>query len=165
MGRIDKDNYYLDIAETVLERSTCSRKHYGAIIVRNDEIIATGYNGAPRGRINCTDLGYCLRQKLGIPSGQRYELCRSVHAEANAIISAARKETLGGTLYLVGRDVESGKLHSDPQPCAMCRKLILNAGLSKVVMRNTETQYTVAHVEDWIRCDDSILGPDFTLED
>ena len=165
MGRIDKENYYLDIAETVLERSTCARKHYGAIIVRNDEIIATGYNGAPRGRINCTDLGYCLRQKLGIPSGQRYELCRSVHAEANAIISAARKETLGGTLYLVGRDAETGALHPDPQPCAMCRKLILNAGLSKVVMRNTETQYTVAHVEDWIRCDDSILGPDFTLDD
>ena len=165
MGRIDKENYYLDIAETVLERSTCARKHYGAIIVRNDEIIATGYNGAPRGRINCTDLGYCLRQRLGIPSGQRYELCRSVHAEANAIISAARKETLGGTLYLVGRDAETGALHPDPQPCAMCRKLILNAGLSKVVMRNTETQYTVAHVEDWIRCDDSILGPDFTLDD
>ena len=165
MGRIDKENYYLDIAETVLERSTCARKHYGAIIVRNDEIIATGYNGAPRGRINCTDLGYCLRQKLGIPSGQRYELCRSVHAEANAIISAARKETLGGTLYLVGRDAETGALHPDSQPCAMCRKLILNAGLSKVVMRNTETQYTVAHVEDWIRCDDSILGPDFTLDD
>ena len=165
MDRISKENYYLDIAETVLERSTCARKHYGAIIVRNDEIIATGYNGAPRGRINCTDLGYCLRQKLGIPSGQRYELCRSVHAEANAIISAARKETLGGTLYLVGRDAETGALHPDPQPCAMCRKLILNAGLSKVVMRNTETQYTVAHVEDWIRCDDSILGPDFTLDD
>ena len=165
MGRIDKENYYLDIAETVLERSTCARKHYGAIIVHNDEIIATGYNGAPRGRINCTDLGYCLRQRLGIPSGQRYELCRSVHAEANAIISAARKETLGGTLYLVGRDAETGALHPDPQPCAMCRKLILNAGLSKVVMRNTETQYTVAHVEDWIRCDDSILGPDFTLDD
>ena len=165
MARIDKENYYLDIAETVLERSTCARKHYGAIIVRNDEIISTGYNGAPRGRINCTDLGYCLRQKLGVPSGQRYELCRSVHAEANAIISAARKETLGGTLYLVGRDVETGTLHPDPQPCAMCRKLILNAGLDKVVMRNTETGYTVAHVEDWIRCDDSILGPDFTLED
>ena len=165
MARIDKENYYLDIAETVLERSTCARKHYGAIIVRNDEIIATGYNGAPRGRINCTDLGYCLRQKLGVPSGQRYELCRSVHAEANAIISAARKETLGGTLYLVGRDVETGTLHPDPQPCAMCRKLILNAGLDKVVMRNTETGYTVAHGVDWIRCDDSILGPDFTLED
>ena len=165
MQRIEKENYYLDIAETVLERSTCLRRQYGAIIVRNDEIVATGYNGAPRGRKNCSDLGRCVRVQLQVPRGERYELCRSVHAEANAIISAARKETLGGTLYLVGRDVESGKLHPDPQPCAMCRKLILNAGLSKVVMRNTETQYTVAHVEDWIRCDDSILGPDFTLED
>ena len=163
MARIDKENYYLDIAETVLERSTCSRKHYGAIIVQNDEIVSTGYNGAPRGRINCTDLGYCLRQKLGVPSGQRYELCRSVHAEANAIISAARKETIGGTLYLVGRDVESGELHDDPQPCAMCRRLILNAGLKKVVMRNAKDRYTVAHVEDWIRDDDSILDPDTTF--
>ena len=165
MARIDKENYYLDIAETVLERSTCSRKHYGAIIVQNDEIVSTGYNGAPRGRINCTDLGYCLRQKLGVPSGQRYELCRSVHAEANAIISAARKETLGGTLYLVGRDVESGELHDDPHPCSMCRRLILNAGLKKVVMRNSRDRYTVAHVEDWIRDDDSILDPELTLED
>ena len=82
MSRLDKENYYLDNAETVLERSTCARRCYGAIIVRNDEIIATGYNGAPRGRVNCTDLGYCLRKRLGIPAGQRYELCRSVHAEA-----------------------------------------------------------------------------------
>ena len=165
MGRISKENYYLDIAETVLERSTCLRRVYGAIIVNNDEIISTGYNGAPRGRVNCSELGYCTREAMKVPRGERYELCRSVHAEANAIISAARKETLGGTLYLVGRDAETGALHPDPQPCAMCRKLILNAGLSKVVMRNTETQYTVAHVEDWIRCDDSILGPDFTLDD
>lgn len=165
MARIDKENYYLDIAQTVLERSTCDRRHYGAIIVRNDEIISTGYNGAPRGRINCSDLGYCLRQKLGIPSGQRYELCRSVHAEANAIISAARNETIGGTLYLAGVDANNNELLADPQPCAMCRRLILNAGLSKVVMRNTPTDYTVAHVEDWIRDDDSILGPDFTLDD
>lgn len=164
MERIDKINYYLDIAQTVLERSTCARKHYGAIIVKNDEIIATGYNGAPRGRTNCTDLGYCLRQKLGIPSGQRYELCRSVHAEANAIISAARNDTLGGTLYLVGRDTESGALLKDPQPCSMCRRLILNAGISKVIMRNSEREYTVAHVEDWIRNDESIIGPDFTLD-
>jgi len=164
MARIDKENYYLDIAATVLERSTCARRHYGAIIVRNDEIIATGYNGAPRGRVNCTDLGYCLRQKLGIPSGQRYELCRSVHAEANAIISAARNETLGGTLYLVGRDAKTGALHPNPQPCSMCRRLIINAGLEKVVMRNSETTYTVAHVEDWIRCDESIPGDDFTLD-
>jgi len=164
MDRIDKINYYLDIAQTVLERSTCARKHYGAIIVKNDEIIATGYNGAPRGRTNCTDLGYCLRQKLGIPSGQRYELCRSVHAEANCIISAARNDTLGGTLYLVGRDTASGELLKDPQPCSMCRRLILNAGISKVIMRNSPTEYTVAHVEDWIRNDESIIGPDFTLD-
>ena len=165
MNRISKENYYLNIAQTVLERATCLRRVYGAIIVKNDEIISTGYNGSPRGRKNCVDMGFCTREAMQVPRGERYELCRSVHAEANAIISAARKETLGGTLYLVGRDVETGTLHPDPQPCAMCRKLILNAGLDKVVMRNTETGYTVAHVEDWIRCDDSILGPDFTLED
>ena len=87
MARIDKENYYLDIAETVLERSTCLRRCYGAIIVKNDEIVSTGYNGAPRGRRNCGDLGYCTREAMNIPSGQRYELCRSVHAEMNAIIS------------------------------------------------------------------------------
>ena len=85
MKRISKENYYLDIAETVLERATCLRRVYGAIIVKNDEIIATGYNGAPRGRANCVDLGYCSREAMRVPRGERYELCRSVHAEANAI--------------------------------------------------------------------------------
>ena len=93
MGRIDKENYYLDIAETVLERSTCLRRCYGAIIVKNDEIISTGYNGAPRGRANCVDLGYCSREAMQVPRGERYELCRSVHAEANAIISAQRRDS------------------------------------------------------------------------
>ena len=102
MARIDKANYYLDIAGTVLERSTGLRRCYGAIIVNNDEIISSGYNGAPRGRKNCGDLGFCTREELNIPSGERYELCRSVHAEANAIISAARQDTLGSTLYLAG---------------------------------------------------------------
>ena len=92
MERVDKTNYYLDIADTVCKRSTCLRRKYGAIIVRNDEIISTGYNGAPRGRKNCDDLKFCLRESLSVPSGQRYELCRSVHAEANAIISAARRD-------------------------------------------------------------------------
>ena len=101
MERVSKRNYYLDIAQTVLERATCLRRVYGAIIVKNDEIISTGYNGAPRGRVNCSELGYCNREQLRIPSGQRYELCRSVHAEANAIISAARRDMIGGTLYLV----------------------------------------------------------------
>ncbi len=120
MNRINKENYYLDIAQTVLERATCLRRVYGAIIVNNDEIIATGYNGAPRGRANCVDLGYCSREAMQVPRGERYELCRSVHAEANAIISAARRDIVGGTLYLVGRDARTGELLSDapPAPCA-----------------------------------------------
>lgn len=156
MGRIDKDNYYLDIAETVLERATCLRRCYGAIIVRNDEIISTGYNGAPRGRKNCVNLEYCTREALGIPSGERYELCRSVHAEANAIISAARSETIGATLYMACKNPATGELISGSTSCAMCRRLIINAGISRVVIRETKTEYTVVRVEDWIRDDDSL---------
>ena len=156
MARISKENYYLDIAATVLERSTCLRRLYGAIIVNNDEIISTGYNGAPRGRINCTDLGYCSREALKIPRGQRYELCRSVHAEANAIISAARRDMLGGTLYLVGRDARSGELLEDATPCAMCRRLIINAGIAKVVARVGEDRYQSTDVNDWIEHDETI---------
>ena len=154
MARIDKENYYLDIAETVLERSTCARKHYGAIIVRNDEIIATGYNGAPRGRINCTDLGYCLRQKLGVPSGQRYELCRSVHAEANAIISASRRDMVGGTLYLVGKNAQTGEILGDATSCAMCRRMVINAGIVRVVIRKTPTEFEIVDVAQWVEGDD-----------
>jgi dCMP deaminase len=156
MTRIDKENYYLDIAETVLERSTCLRRCYGAIIVRNDEIVATGYNGAPRGRRNCTDLGYCVREQLQVPHGERYELCRSVHAEANAIISAARSECIGGTLYLVGRDAATGEILKDATCCSMCRRLVINAGLSRVVARTGEKEYTVTPVQDWIDQDDTI---------
>ena len=156
MKRIDKENYYLDIAETVLERSTCLRRCYGAIVVKSDEIVATGYNGAPRGRKNCVDLGFCAREALNIPSGERYELCRSVHAEANAIISAARSDILGGTLYLAGRDAKTGELLHDATSCSMCRRLVINAGIERVVIRNTETEYSVVPVEDWIREDDSL---------
>ena len=127
MQRRDKMNYYLDIAETVLERSTCLRRKYGAIIVKNDEIISTGYVGAPRGRTNCTDLGYCTRVQLNIPRGERYELCRSVHAEANAIISASRGDMLGATLFLVGKEAESGELVSNASCCSMCKRLVINA--------------------------------------
>ena len=130
MKRIEKENYYLDIAETVLERSTCLRRCYGAIIVKNDEIVSTGYNGAPRGRKNCIDLGYCAREAMNIPSGQRYELCRSVHAEMNAIISAARRDTLGATLYLAGLEASSGELLHDATSCSMCRRVIINAGIT-----------------------------------
>ena len=119
MQRVDKENYYLDIAESVLERGTCLRRRYGAIIVHNDEIISTGYAGAPRGRANCSDLGYCTRQKMNIPHGQRYELCRSVHAEANAIISAARRDTIGSTLYMACRDSTTGELVPNTTCCSM----------------------------------------------
>ncbi len=156
LQRLDKENYYLNIAETVLGRSTCLRRCYGAIIVRNDEIISTGYNGAPRGRKNCIDLGYCTRDAMNVPSGQRYELCRSVHAEANAIISASRAAMLGGTLYLAGRDAKTGELLGGATSCSMCRRQIINAGIARVVIRNTPTEYTVVNTEEWIAEDDSL---------
>ena len=156
MARTDKENYYLDIADTVSKRSTCLRRQYGAIIVQNDEIVATGYNGAPRGRKNCVDAGICKRDKLGIPSGQRYELCRSVHAEANAIISAARNQCIGATLYLAGRNAKTGEILADTTPCDMCRRFIINAGIRQVVCRTGEGKSTVTHVRDWVFTDDSL---------
>ena len=156
MSRISKENYYLDIAQTVLERATCLRRVYGAIIVKNDEIISTGYNGAPRGRANCVDMGFCSREALQVPRGERYELCRSVHAEANAIISAARKDCVGGTLYLAGRDAQTGELLGDATSCSMCRRLIINAGLAKVIARTGPGTYTVTEVREWIEDDDTL---------
>ena len=156
MERISKENYYLNIAETVLERATCLRRVFGAIIVKNDEIIATGYNGAPRGRANCVDMGLCTREAMQVPRGERYELCRSVHAEANAIISAARRDMVGGTLYLVGRNAQTGQLLHDATSCAMCRRLVLNAGLARVVIRNTETEFSTVNVQDWVELEDDV---------
>ena len=156
MGRISKENYYLDIAETVLERATCLRRVYGAIIVKNDEIISTGYNGAPRGRKNCVDMGFCTREAMQVPRGERYELCRSVHAEANAIISAARRDMVGSTLYLVGKDAQTGVLLGDATSCAMCRRQVINAGISKVVIRKTDTEFEVVDVQDWVQQEDDV---------
>ena len=158
MVRRDKENYYLDIAQTVAERGTCLRRNFGAIIVKNDQIMSTGYAGAPRGRKNCSDLGFCLREKMQIPWGERYELCRSVHAEANAIIHASRADMIGGTLYLVGVDAHTGDLVSDANPCAMCKRLIINAGISRVVIRNTSDSFTAAYVQEWIEQDGSLNG-------
>ena len=155
-NRTSKDNYYLGIADAVQERSTCLRRKYGAIIVRNDEIISTGYNGAPRGRKNCSDLGYCAREAMKIPSGQRYELCRSVHAEANAIISASRRDMIGATLYLVGREAKTGELLHDTTSCSMCRRQIINAGIARVVARVGEDGIAVTDVNEWIENDDSV---------
>ena len=157
MERRDKVNYYLDIAEAVTQRGTCLRRRYGAIIVKNDEVISTGYTGAPRGRANCSDLGWCIRSKLGIPRGERYELCRSVHAEANAIISASRRDLIGATIYLVGRDARTNELLSDAMSCSMCKRQIINAGIEKIVIRTSKTEYRTIPVSDWIENDDSIF--------
>mgnify|MGYP000830438573 FL=1 len=162
--RMSKDKYYLNIADAVLDRSTCLRRKYGAIIVKNDEILSTGYNGAPRGRVNCSELGYCNREQLNIPSGQRYELCRSVHAEANAIISASRRDMAGGTIYLVGRNAATGELLNDATSCLMCRRMIINAGLDRVVIRRTETEFEVVPVEAWI-AEDDLLTPENVVMD
>ncbi len=156
MDRISKENYYLDIAQTVLERATCLRRVYGAIIVKNDEIISTGYNGAPRGRKNCVDMGFCTREAMQVPRGERYELCRSVHAEANAIISASRRDMVGATLYLVGKDARTGELLGDATSCAMCRRQVINAGIAKVVIRRTATEFQVVDVADWIGAEDDV---------
>ncbi|MBQ8638733.1 MAG: cytidine/deoxycytidylate deaminase family protein [Lachnospiraceae bacterium] len=156
--RRDKVNYYLDLAEVVSKRGTCIRRRYGAVIVKNDEVVSTGYVGAPRGRENCTDLGTCIRQKLKIPRGERYELCRSVHAEANAIISASRDEMIGSSLYLVGIEASSGEYIVNSNSCSMCKRQIINAGIEKVYIRDDADHYRVVEVSEWIEKDESLEG-------
>jgi dCMP deaminase len=156
MERRDKNNYYLDIAETVLERGTCLRRNYGSIIVKNDEIISTGFTGAPRGRVNCCDIGHCRREQLNIPRGTQYELCRSVHSEANAIISASRRDMIGAALYLVGRDANTGEIVKNASSCTMCKRLIINAGIEKVIIRDTENEFRTIYVSEWVENDDSL---------
>ncbi|HWP50946.1 MAG TPA: dCMP deaminase family protein [Clostridia bacterium] len=158
MTRRDKINYYLDIAETVAERGTCLRRLFGAIIVKNDQIISTGYVGAPRGRQNCTDLGYCAREKLNVPRGERYELCRSVHAEANAIIHASRSDMIDATLYLVGKEAGTGKYVENANSCAMCKRMIINAGIATVVLRDSKEDFRVMRVYDQWVLDDETIG-------
>lgn len=119
------DEYFMQMAELTAKRSTCLRRNVGAAIVKDKHIIATGYNGAPRGLKHCDELGGCLRQKLQIPSGQRHELCRALHAEQNAIIQAAT----------LGQSIEGGTIYITHQPCAICAKMIINAGLKRIVVR------------------------------
>lgn len=158
MKRIDKTNYYLDMAEVALERGTCIRRNFGAIIVKNDEIISTGYTGAPRGRKNCCDLGYCLREKLNVARGERYELCRSVHAEQNAIISASRDKMIGADLYLVGKEYKTGNYVEGASPCMLCKRFVINAGIKRVITRENKTKFTIYDVEDWIKNDEGLEG-------
>jgi len=156
MNRCTKVIYYLDIAEAVSKRCTCLRRHYGAIIVKDDEVISTGYVGAPRGRENCIDIKKCVREEQNIPRGERYELCRSVHAEANAIISASRRDMIGSTLYLAGLDAKTGYYVENANSCAMCKRLIINAGIEKVIIKDGEGDYRVIPVSSWIEEDDSL---------
>lgn len=158
MKRIDKHNYYLDICETILERGTCLRRNFASIIVKNDEIMSTGYSGAPRGRMNCCDLGYCRREQLNVPRGTRYELCRSVHAEQNAIISARRHDMIGASLYLVGKEEKNGEYVENASSCSLCKRFIINAGIEKVIIRDTKDKYRIILVNDWIINDDSLTG-------
>ena len=158
MERIDKINYYLNIAEAVAERSTCLRKKYGTVIVNNDEIISTGYSGAPRGRKNCIDLGYCTKKQY-LPDTRHggYDMCRSVHSEQNAIISAARKDMIGSTLYLCGYR-EKGVYEEGASPCLMCRKMIINSGIKEVIVRIDKDKYQRIEVQDWIDNDELLSG-------
>ncbi len=158
MERRDKVNYYLDLAQMVAQRSTCLRRHYGAVIVKNDEVIATGYVGAPRGRKNCTDVGECIRQKMAIPRGERYELCRSVHAETNAIISASRDKMIGSAMYLTGVEAETGEYVKNSCSCSMCKRQIINAGIETVYIRDDEERYRAVSVSQWIEEDESLTG-------
>ena len=155
MDRTSKHNYYLDIAQTVSERSTCIRRRFGAIIVKNDVIIATGYNGAPRGRLNCSDIESCVREKMNVPRGERYELCRAVHAEANAIIAASREQMQDATMYMCCTDPWTKDVVGSICSCAMCKRLIINAGIEEVVAREDKDNYTIYQVSDWVRNDDS----------
>lgn len=156
MSRISKTDYYLQIAKTVAERGTCLRRKFGAIIVKDDVIVSTGYAGAPRGRANCCDLNFCLRDKLNIPRGERYELCRSVHAEANAIISAPRDRMLGSVLYLACIDPKTGETVPGTCCCGMCKRMVINAGIEKVVVLEGEGRFTEYEVQSWIEDDDSL---------
>lgn len=158
MKRRDKTNYYLDMADVALERGTCLRRNFGAVIVKNDTIISTGYAGAPRGRKNCIDLGFCIRDKMNIPRGERYEFCRSVHAEQNAIIAASREQMLGATLYLVGRDAKTGELVQNADSCTMCKRMIINAGIDSVIIRLTQDEYKVIPVSEWVEHDELLEG-------
>jgi len=149
--RVSKTDYYLNLAREVAARSTCLRRNFGAVIVNNDQIIATGYNGAPRGTVNCLDLGVCYRESIGIPRGERYELCRGVHAEMNAIIHAARFDMMGGTIYVAGVDAKTKEPMDGAMCCRLCKRMIINAGIERVVIRDGAAGVIEVAVASWIK--------------
>ncbi|MEA3295712.1 MAG: dCMP deaminase family protein [Patescibacteria group bacterium] len=148
--RVSKEQYYLNIAKQVAQRSTCFRIRFGAVIVKDDQIISTGYVGAPRKTKDCFERGNCLRNEMNIPHGERYELCRSVHSEQNAIINAARAgvSLLGGNMFLFGEDLDGNII--DAFPCFICKKIIINCGLDKVICSRKDKGFEIFKVEDWV---------------
>ncbi|MCK4546600.1 MAG: dCMP deaminase family protein [Candidatus Eisenbacteria sp.] len=157
--RPSKDDYYLSIALEISRRGTCLRRNYGSVIVNRDHIVSTGYSGAPRGQRNCIDIGVCERQRVSVPPGERYELCRSVHAEMNAIIHASREQMIGGTLYLAGTEHSTGAEVYSARPCKLCARVIINAGIEKVTVRETQEKIHTYKVADWIRHEDFLSVP------
>lgn len=165
MERIGKDFYYLEMARTALERSTCILRNYGVVIVKDDVIVSTGYNGAPRGRVNCCDRKICFRKEHNIARGTQYEKCRSLHAEWNALIAASRDELKDATMYIYGREADTGECVKNIDCCTICRRMIINAGINRVVFADSERGVGSNHVpyraktvmvQEWIDNDDSL---------
>jgi dCMP deaminase len=147
--RPDWDEYFINIAKAVSTRATCLRRKYGAVITKDNIIVSTGYNGAPSGMKDCLDVGRCSRKELQIPHGERYELCHSVHAEANAIIRASVDELQGATIYISGSAADRSEC--DAEPCMMCKRMILNAGIAKVVYSDGNKGFFVLDPGKWLR--------------
>ncbi|MHB8880190.1 MAG: deoxycytidylate deaminase [Thermodesulfovibrionales bacterium] len=143
------DIYFITIAKAVAARATCLRRRYGAVVTRENVIVSTGYNGAPSGMTDCLEVGKCTRKELQIPHGERYELCHSVHAEANAIIRASADELRGSTIYISGVDSDAGECVSEP--CMMCKRMILNAAIGKVVYSDGSGSYHIINPQDWLK--------------
>ena len=148
-ARVSADQYYLNIAHEVAGRATCLRRKFGAVIVKSQQIVSTGYCGSPRGTVNCSDVGFCLRDELGAKKGEHYEWCRSVHGEANAIIHASRFDMIGATLYLIGLEAQTGEIVADAEPCRMCKRMIINAGIESVVVQIDGGAVRQFKVADW----------------
>jgi dCMP deaminase len=155
--RPGKIEYYLNLAREVAKRGTCLRRNFGVVIVNEDQIVSTGYVGAPRGTVNCIDIGRCMREENNIPKGQRYELCRSVHAEMNAIIHASRREMVGGSLFLSGGSATDGEIVPDAEPCKLCKRAIINAGIKYVYVMRAEDKFQKMIVEDWVANEDAVF--------
>lgn len=154
--RPNKVNYYLNIAKEVCTRATCLRRKYGAVLIKNDSIISTGYNGSPRGTANCIDLKECRREKLNIPRGQCYEMCRSLHAEQNCIINASRNDMINSDLYLYGIDVSTGDIINNLDSCQLCKKMIINAGIKRVIFARPNNNYEIKNVSEWVINDETL---------